>query len=171
MRRKFSLVEQQDYADSNAKTEVDFKITPSMRRKVGDLAVWLAEGDQSRVKETTQMVLDLLCDAAEISPTKLKLKDTADSRIKGDKLIMKLYGTCEPDGTITVAFRTAVRHKVFAFKTFLRTVIHEYVHWYDHRKLNLGASFHTSGFYQRVRDLYTQLLPDPSENVKPACHI
>ena len=163
--RKFSASEQDAYAISNARTEVDFKITPSMRRKVGDLALWLAEGDQSRVKETTQLVLDLLCEAAEIPPAKLDLKDAADARIRGDKAVWKLYGTCERDGTITVAFRTAVRRKVFAFKTFLNTVVHEYVHWYDAKRLDLGASFHTSGFYQRVRDVYTQLLP---ENDKPA---
>ena len=162
--RKFSVSEQKAYAISNARTEVDFKITPSMRRKVGDLALWLAEGDQSRVKETTQLVLDLLCEAAEISPAKLELMDAAEARIRGDKAVWKLYGTCERDGTITVAFRTAVRRKVFAFKTFLNTVVHEYVHWYDAQRLELGASFHTSGFFQRVRDVYTQLLP---ENVKP----
>ena len=162
--RQFSAREQEAYALSNAKTGVDFKITPSMRRKVGDLAIWLAEGDKSRVKETTQLVLDLLCAAAEIPPATLELKETAEARFRGDKLVMKLYGTCEQDGTITVAFKTAVRRKVFAFKTYLNTVIHEYVHWYDARKLNLGASFHTKGFYQRVRGVYAQLLP---ENVEP----
>jgi hypothetical protein len=33
------------------------------------------------------------------------------------------------------------------------------MHHYDHRKLRLAASFHTSGFYNRVRDLYRRLLP------------
>ena len=163
--RQFSAREKKAYALSNSLTGVDFKITPSMRRKVGDLALWLAEGDKLRVKETTQLVLDLLCEAAEIPPAKLELKDTAEARFRGDKAVWKLYGACERNGTITVAFKTAVRRKVFAFKTYLNTVIHEYMHWYDARKLNLGISFHTSGFYHRVRDVYTQLLP---EDVKPA---
>ena len=58
-----------------------------------------------------------------------------------------------------MAFRTAVRRKVFAFKTYLNTLVHEFMHHYDHQRLKLGASFHTRGFYQRVRDLLAQLVP------------
>ena len=33
------------------------------------------------------------------------------------------------------------------------------MHHYDHQRLRLGASFHTRGFYLRVRDLVVQLVP------------
>jgi hypothetical protein len=42
----------------------DFHVTPSMRRKVEDLAVWLAAGDRRKVRGTTRAVIDLLCAAA-----------------------------------------------------------------------------------------------------------
>ena len=42
----------------------DFHVTPSMRRKVEDLAVWLAEGDRRKVRGATRAVIDLLCAAA-----------------------------------------------------------------------------------------------------------
>jgi hypothetical protein len=42
----------------------DFHVTPSMRRKVEDLAVWLAAGDRRKVRGTTQAVIGLLCAAA-----------------------------------------------------------------------------------------------------------
>ena len=35
-----------------------------MRRKVDDLAVWVAEGDQSRVRQARRAIVDLLCTAA-----------------------------------------------------------------------------------------------------------
>lgn len=165
-RRRFSSAEKKSYALSNSLFKVDIQVTPSMRRKVDDLALWLAAGDKRRVKAATQTVLDLLCAAAEVPEATLKLKDTADAKFRGGKAVWKLYGTCERDGTITVAYKTAVRRQVFAFKTFLNTVVHEFMHHYDHWKLRLAASFHTSGFYNRVRDLYRQLLPAEASGLR-----
>jgi hypothetical protein len=156
--RRFTRAEKRAYAISNAIAGVDFRITPSMRRKVDDLAVWLSAGDKTQVQSATQAVLDLLCEAARITPARLTLKEKADVRFRGRKAVWKLYGTCDREGAITVAFRTAVQRKVFAFRTFLNTVVHEFMHHYDNRKLRLAASFHTSGFYHRVRDLYARLL-------------
>ena len=160
MRRKtFTRAEQKAYEISNKLLSVDFRVTPSMRRKVDDLAVWLAAGDKTKVKGATQAVIDLLCAAARVTPAKLALQDRAHAEFRGDKMVVKLYGICAPDGTITMSFRTAVRRKVFAFKTYLNTLVHEFMHHYDHQRLELGASFHTRGFYQRVRDLVVQLVP------------
>jgi hypothetical protein len=48
------------------KAEPIFKVTPSMRRKVEDLALWLSVGDRRRMKGATQAVIDLLRVAAEM---------------------------------------------------------------------------------------------------------
>lgn len=160
MRRKtFSRAEQKAYEISNKLDSVDFKVTPSMRRKVGDLAVWLAAGDKSKVRGATQAVIDLLCAAARVPAARLSLQDRVHSEFRGDQLAVKVHGSCAPDGTITMGYRTAVRRQVVAFKTFLNTMAHEFMHHYDHRRLQLGASFHTRGFYQRVRDLVGRLIP------------
>lgn len=42
----------------------DFHVTPSMRQKVEDLAVWLAAGDRRKIGGATRAVIDLLCEAA-----------------------------------------------------------------------------------------------------------
>ena len=160
MRRKtFSRAEKKAYEISNRLNSVDFKVTPSMKRKVDDLAIWLSAGDKSKVRGATQTVIELLCAAARVPAARLSLVDRAPGEFRGDKLVVKLYGVCAPDGTITMAYRTAVRRKVFAFKTYLNTMAHEFMHHYDHRRLQLGASFHTRGFYQRVGDLVAQLVP------------
>ena len=109
------------------------------------------------------MLLDLFCDALKLPYATLRLKDKAAARFKKGrsgrrKAVWKLYGTCDDRGQITLAFRTAVRKKVFAFKTFLQTLVHEFCHHYDFRKLKLAASFHTGGFYQRVDSLYRPLV-------------
>jgi hypothetical protein len=160
MRRKtFTRAEKKAYAISNKLFSVDFTVTPSMRRKVDDLATWLAAGDKSKVRGATQAVIDLLCAAARVPAARLALRERAHAEFRGDRAVVKLYGLCAPDGTITLSFRTAVRRQVFAFKTYLNTLTHEFMHHYDHQRLQLGASFHTRGFYQRVRDLVGRLIP------------
>lgn len=42
----------------------EFHVTPSMRQKVEDLAVWLAAGDRAKIGGATRAVIDLLCAAA-----------------------------------------------------------------------------------------------------------
>lgn len=121
-----------------------------------------------------QRLLDLLCDAAGVSRTSLKLKNTAYARFARTRsgrrrAVWKLYGTCDEHGVITLAFRTAVRRKIFAFRTFFQTLLHEFGHHYDYQKLKLTASFHTRGFYARIDSLYRPLLEriDPLTAVAP----
>lgn len=75
----------------------------------------------------------------------------------------ELHGLYDPAhgaaGHITVFMRTARRQQVVAFRTFLRTLVHELCHHLDYRLLGLARSLHTAGFYRRESSLYRQLLP------------
>jgi len=53
--------------------------------------------------------------------------------------------------------RTAQRRQIVAFRTFLRTLLHELCHHLDYELLKLTESFHTEGFYQRESSLLNQL--------------
>ena len=75
----------------------------------------------------------------------------------------ELHGLYEPDdaGTparITVWMRTAARKDVVAFKTFLRTLIHELCHHLDYELYKMPETFHTEGFYKRESTLVAALL-------------
>jgi hypothetical protein len=48
---------------------------------------------------------------------------------------------------------------VVAFRTFLRTLLHELLHHLDFEVLELAQSFHTQGFFQRESSLFRQLVP------------
>ena len=78
----------------------------------------------------------------------------------------ELHGLYEPEAgkrpLITVWMRTAQRRQVVAFKTFLRTLLHELMHHLDYELLELDDSYHTQGFYKRESSLFRQLVPDPS---------
>ena len=54
--------------------------------------------------------------------------------------------------------RTAARKHVVAFKTFLRTLIHELCHHLDYELFKLPETFHTEGFYKRESTLVNALL-------------
>jgi uncharacterized damage-inducible protein DinB len=61
---------------------------------------------------------------------------------------------------ITLWMRTARQKRVVAFRTFLRTLLHEVGHHVDYTLLRLGDSFHTQGFYARESHLFHQLVTD-----------
>jgi hypothetical protein len=55
--------------------------------------------------------------------------------------------------------RTACHARVVAFRTFLRTLLHELCHHLDFEALGLSRSFHTEGFFKRESSLFRQLVP------------
>jgi hypothetical protein len=77
----------------------------------------------------------------------------------------ELHGlyTREPGRTpqIQLWMRTARHRRVVAFRTFLRTLLHEVGHHLDYELLRLGESFHTEGFFRRESSLFKQLVPEP----------
>ena len=60
---------------------------------------------------------------------------------------------------IRVWMRTVRHRRVVAFRTFLRTLLHEIGHHLDYEHLRLADSFHTEGFFKRESSLFYQLVP------------
>ena len=58
---------------------------------------------------------------------------------------------------VTVWMLTAKRGQVVAYRTFLRTLLHELCHHLDYDLLRLRDSLHTHGFYQRESSLFHAL--------------
>jgi hypothetical protein len=75
----------------------------------------------------------------------------------------ELHGLYEPGerrtlSVITVWMKTAQHKRVVAFRTFLRTLLHEICHHLDYELLKLDDSFHTEGFFKRESSLFKQLV-------------
>ena len=68
---------------------------------------------------------------------------------------------------IQVWMRTAALGKVVAFKTFLRTLLHEVLHHLDYAHYKFRDSFHTAGFYSRESSLVRQLLGEAQGYLAP----
>ncbi len=69
---------------------------------------------------------------------------------------------------IRVWMRTARKANVVAFRTFLRTLLHELCHHLDFEVLGLDRSFHTEGFFRRESSLMRQLVPAARRPVQRA---
>jgi len=118
----------------------------------------LAGADRAGVQKACQELINAL-DAGYRVP-KIRVRVLAQRPADGDG---ELHGLYEPDdeGTparITVWMRTAARKDVVAFKTFLRTLIHELCHHLDYELYKMPETFHTEGFYKRESTLVNALL-------------
>ncbi|MBU8920410.1 MAG: hypothetical protein KOO63_00990 [Bacteroidales bacterium] len=68
---------------------------------------------------------------------------------------------------LTVWMKTAVQGQVVAFKSFIRTVLHELCHHIDFAHFDLEDSFHTEGFFKRESSLYRQIVPTELQKKQP----
>jgi len=57
-----------------------------------------------------------------------------------------------------VWMRTAQKVQVVKFRTFLRTLLHEFCHHLDYEHYRLAETFHTEGFYARESALMRELM-------------
>jgi hypothetical protein len=64
---------------------------------------------------------------------------------------------------IQLWMRTAHHKRLVAFRTFLRTLLHEIGHHVDYERLGLADSFHTEGFFRRESSLFRQLVPEAGD--------
>jgi len=72
------------------------------------------------------------------------------------------YAGGSENDSIQVWMRTAKRGQVVAFRTFLRTLLHEVCHHLDYVYFDLHESYHTEGFFQRESSLFRTLTTSPS---------
>jgi len=74
-------------------------------------------------------------------------------RRQGGRIVYEVFGLCEQDGPLEVYTRTPARAQPVALRTFLDTLLHEWVHHHDF--VRFGESVHCRGFYERCRQLGT----------------
>lgn len=144
-----------NYQRSNRITKVKIKASPAA--VLLSHQILNSSGHDTRQK-LGEMLLDELCDLSQIDIVKLEISNTKQYHKKSaGKVAMKRYGYYKPSTkTINIQNLTAVRGQILAPKSFLDTLLHEWVHHYDTYKLKL-RSIHSKGFYQRINDLKEKL--------------
>lgn len=118
----------------------------------------LAREDRESVRRCAQVLLNGLSTRLEIQAVDVRVLSVRPSNTRSE-----LHGLYEgTDGTsravISVWMRTVRHKKVVAFRTFLRTLLHEFCHHLDFELYGLADSYHTEGFFKRESSLQKQLL-------------
>jgi len=124
------------------------------------LETTLAAEDRSATERILKDLTNGILSDLGLVPVTVKLLAARPSHDWGE-----LHGLYEPGegrrrAQITVWMRTAHHKRVIAFKTFLRTLLHEICHHLDYELLELEDSFHTEGFFKRESSLFKQLVVD-----------
>ena len=164
-RRKFSRADERAYARSNAVSAIRVPPHPAFQQRALALAEALKSGERLRVEAASQRLLDAFCQVLRVSPLRVEVCGKRPTNHYGE-----LHGLYTPANgaptrdRVQVWMRTARRLQVVAFKTFLRTLVHELCHHLDYEHLKLTRSFHTEGFYRRESSLVYVALP----RVEPA---
>ena len=125
---------------------------------VESLTAALASEDRAAVQRATERMIRGLTDALGVPPVKVQVLAARPHAKWGE--LHGLY-TAERGKTpvIQLWMRTAKQRRVVAFRTYLRTLLHEVGHHLDYALLRLRDSYHTEGFYKRESSLFRQLVP------------
>lgn len=155
-RSRLPRSQQRVYDRSDAITSIPLKASSALRLAVGDLVGALATAEPLRVQATAQAITDEICVILRVPRVRVLVNQTRPSNQRGE--LHGLY-TPLPNGsaTIKVWMFTAKRGQVVAYRTFLRTLLHEICHHLDYALLRLSNSLHTSGFYKRESSLFYQV--------------
>lgn len=156
---KLSRPQQAIYRQSDEISSIAVPQVDPLQALAKDIAPALEGEDRPEVNRLCQELSDELLDQLGVPSVLVRVLNARPSRNWGE-----LHGLYEPpeDGAIariTVWMRTAQQKRPVAFRTFLRTVLHELGHHLDYELLELADSYHTEGFFKRESSLFKVLVP------------
>ncbi len=164
--RRLNRRQQKIYEQSDSIEEVALPQPKLLRHAVSSIETALADENKAKVQDASSQLVRGITQQLKIPKVSVKVLARRPSDSWGE-----LHGLYEPaeKGTIaliTVWMRTAKRRQVVAFKTYLRTLLHEISHHLDYEYFSLPDSYHTEGFYKRENHLYllltqTDVKPEP----------
>jgi hypothetical protein len=164
---RLSPAKKKIYRDSDALVDVPLRAPEAVVPLVAPLRAALEAGGRAPVQTAARRLMRALGDDLGVPRFQVEILD-ARPRDAGSEL-HGLYTWEEGNpAQIQVWMRTAVNERVVAFRSFLRTLLHELCHHLDYHHYGLGDSLHTRGFYAREASLCRQLLGDePPPRPKP----
>jgi len=155
--RGLSAGQKRIYDKSDAIKSLPLPQIDRFRVVAQDLKKALEADEKLATQTATSRLISGLCTVYDVPKIRTKVLAKRPSKRGGE--LHGLYVAEEGKATvITVWMQTAKRKQVVAYKTFLRTVLHEFIHHLDFERFKLRDSFHTEGFYKRESSLLKQIL-------------
>jgi hypothetical protein len=126
----------------------------------------LEDSRRRDVAKHASEICRLVCEGLGIETLKVKISSRRPS--SSSEELHGLYEWTEgKPSVLTVWMKTAAKGQVVAFKSFIRTVLHELCHHIDYTYFDLEESFHTEGFFKRESFLYRQIVPEELQKREP----
>jgi hypothetical protein len=161
--QRLTRMQQRVYRQSDGIAVIRLPGARGLGPLVGEMAAALAGENRAGIQGAADRLLAEVTARLGVAPLRAEVLAVRPSRNWGE--LHGLYTPAE-DGRparATVWMRTAQRRQVVAFRTFLRTLLHELCHHLDYELLRLADSFHTEGFYKRESSLLKQLLGEGAQ--------
>lgn len=160
--KRLSAARKAIYRQSDAITTVPLPRAAELRPLISPVSSALMDEMPVAAQQACQNLADALLDQLDAPPVQVFVLEVRPSDTFGE--LHGLYEPSEPPyrSRITLWMRTARQERVVAFRSFLRTLLHELLHHLDYEIYELAETFHTEGFYKRESSLFHQLASDPT---------
>lgn len=154
---RLSPARKEVYRQSDAIGSLELPPGIDVGGRVSGIREGLARAHRPTVQRDAQALIDALVGGFIVPPVDVRVLAARPSDVDGE-----LHGLYEPDEEIPVArisiwMRTAQKKQVVAYRSFLRTLVHEFLHHLDYEHFKLPETFHTEGFYKRESSLTNAL--------------
>ncbi len=146
------------YRKSDEIVSVKLPDAEELHPLIAALAGALEQEDREKIEELCRKLSGSLTERLEVKPVRVKVLAARPSSSWGELHGLYVLAEQRSLAVITVWMRTAKFRRVVAFRSFLRTLLHELCHHLDYTLLGLPESYHTEGFYKRESSLYHQLV-------------
>ncbi|HXD97059.1 MAG TPA: DinB family protein [Candidatus Acidoferrum sp.] len=147
------------YRKSDEVAAVRLPNPAALHAAVTALTTALATEDRAQVQRATERLIRGLTDALGVPPVQVEVLAARPHAGWGELHGLYTVERGKPP-KIQLWMRTAKQRRVVAFRTYLRTLLHEVGHHLDYALLRLRDSYHTEGFYKRESSLFHQLVAE-----------
>jgi len=156
---RLTRAQQAIYRKSDETTALRLRDPAALRPLVDTLQAALESENRAATHAASERLINGINAALGIPPVNVEVLAARPHNHGGE-----LHGLYTQEGNrrpkIQLWMRTAKQRRVVAFRTYLRTLLHEAGHHIDYAFLRLGDSYHTEGFYKRESSLFHQLVTD-----------
>ena len=156
------------YRRSDEITTIRLPQGEALRAMTGELARALSKEDRGLTERLSQRLTSGITERLRAPTVRVEVLQVRPSNHPGELHGLYTPGQRNRPAHVRLWMRTAKRHQVVAFRTFLRTLLHELCHHLDYEWFRLQDSFHTEGFYKRESSLVYQLLEKDPDQHPPA---
>jgi hypothetical protein len=156
---RLSARRQSVYRQSDAIATIRLPDPLVLQAPAAALADALDDENRNQVQQLSQRIADGIVDQLNLPPLRIQVLAVRPSDDWGE-----LHGLYLPEedgrkAKIQLWMRTAQHKRIVAFKSYLRTLLHEICHHVDYELYKFPETFHTEGFYNRESSLFNQLVP------------